>query len=194
MKKHLKLLGTTLLGVAWTGSLFAGNQLFNFNIDPGIDPAINGALIVGSHNYASSSTGVSQLWSSGAFNGTSGYATNGSPGDAAAITNPVANGYLSITDGTNANNNLVFVFPDVDNGLPIKGFQIDMDMRIGNGNSGRPADGFSISFARSGDQALIDATNGIVAAGFAGGDGSTTVNGSSDVENGTKTGVAVIFD
>jgi hypothetical protein len=189
MKKHLKLLGTTLLGVAWTGSLFAGDVLFNFNIDPGSDPALSGALIVGTHNYANG-LGNSQLWCSGA-----GFATNGSPGDAAAITNPVANGYLSITDGTNTANNLAFVFPDVDNGLPIKGFQIDMDLRIGNGCSGRPADGFSISFARSGDQALVDATNGVLSGiGFAGGDGSTTVNGSGDAENGTKTGVAVVFD
>src|ERR1051326_3791654 len=123
MKKYLKLLGTTLLGVTWTVTLFAGDQLFNFNIDPGGDPALNGALIVGSHNYANG-LGFSQLWSSGA-----GAAVNGSPGDNAAITNPAANGYLSIADGTNSANNLAFVFPDVDSGLPIKGFQLDMDMR-----------------------------------------------------------------
>src|SRR5712691_5577129 len=126
MKKHLKLLGATLLGVAWTGSAFAGHQLFNFNVDPGSDPALNGALIIGTHNYTTGS-GFSQLWSSGA-----GSAVNGSPGDQAAITNPAANGYLSISDATNGNNNLAFVFPDVDSGLPIKGFQIDMDMRVGN--------------------------------------------------------------
>jgi len=190
MKKHLKLLGMALLGVALTGSLFAGDQLFNFNINinTDIDPALNGALIVGTHNYGNIN-GFSQLYCSGA-----GFATNGSPGDMAAITNAATNGYLSITDGTNANNNLVFVFPDVDGGLPIKGFQIDMDLRIGNGNSYRPADGFSISFARSGDPVLVDATNSAVNASFAGGDGSTTINGSTDVENGTKTGVAVVFD
>ena len=182
MKQHLTFVGTALIGLASTGLVFAGNQTFNFDIDPGSDPALNGALIVGTHNYANIN-GFSQLWCSGA-----GVATNG---------NPKTGGYLSITDGTNNNNNLVFVFPDVDSGLPIRGFQIDMDLRVGNGSLGRPADGFSVSFARAGDQVLINATNG-VAGGFAGGDGSYAVAqsplGSTDVENGAKSGVAVVFD
>ncbi len=35
--------------------------------------------------------------------------------------------------------------------LPLKGFELDVDIRTGNatGNNGRPADGFSISFASS---------------------------------------------
>src|SRR5258708_1935882 len=186
MKQHLKLVGTTLLGVAWTGLLFAGNQTFNFDQDPTTDPGLAGALIVGSHNYSTAAL-FSQLWCSGSpLVGTTGI--NG---------NPATGGYLSLTDGTNNNNNLVFVFPDVDSGLPIAGFKIDMDLRIGNGSLGRPADGFSVSFARAGDQVLVNATNGVVG-GFAGGDGSYQVaqspTGSTDVENGTKTGVAVVFD
>jgi len=184
MKKSTKLLGTLLLGVACGGEVFAGNQLFTFDIDPSGDPALNGAIIAGTHNHPGGvGGGFSQLWCSAA-----GVATNG---------NPATGGYLSITDATNGGNNLVFVFPDVDSGFPISGFQIDMDLRIGNGTLGRPADGFSVSLARSGDIALVNATNGN-ANGFAGGDGGYVqaqgAAGSSDVENGTKTGVAVVFD
>jgi hypothetical protein len=185
MKRHTKLFGVTLLCVGWTGLAFAGNQFFNFDQDPISDPALSSAIIIGTHNAPNGGPGGvnHQVWSSGA-----GVATNGFP---------KTGGYLSISDATNGNNNLVFVFPDVDNGLPIQGFQIDMDMRVGNGTLGRPADGFSISFARSGDVALVDATN-LTVGGFAGGDGSyaaaSNPNGSTDLENGTKTGVAVVFD
>lgn len=183
MKRTVKLIGAALLGAACSGTVFAGHQVFNFDNDPGSDPALSQALILGTHNYYSA-TGE-QIWSSGA-----GVGING---------NPKTGGYLSLCDATNGNNNLVFVFPDVDSGLPVKAFQIDMDMRVGNPHAanGRPADGFSISFARNGDIALQNATNGIVG-GFAGGDSSIANAqnplGSTDVENGTKTGVAVVFD
>src|SRR6266566_5881451 len=183
MKRSSKLFAATLLGVAWSGSLFATMATFNFNLDPSTDPSLAGATIVGNHNYASASG--PQIWSSGA-----GAAKDGFSG-------AIGDGYLSISDATNNGNGLAFIFPDIDNGLPLNGFQIDMDMRVGNGTLGRPADGFSISFARAGDQALVQATNGNLG-GFAGGDGSVSAaaatGGSGDVENGTKTGVAVIFD
>jgi len=163
-------------------SLFAGQTNFNFDIDPQTDPALTDAIIVGNHYYANPS-GFFQTWSSGA----------GAPIDG----NPATGGYLSICDATNLNNGLAFVFPDIDNGAPLIGFQIDMDLRVGNGTLGRPADGFSISFARAGDVALVNATNGVLN-GFAGGDGSvaaaSAAAGSGDVENGTKSGVSVLFD
>src|SRR5436309_2466978 len=194
MKRKLTLFAATLLSVASCGSLLAATATFNFDTDPATDPNLTGAIIVGTHYY---NNGIgNQLWSSGAGLGIDG--------------NPATGGYLSISDSTNGGNNLVFVFPDIDSGLPLNGFQIDMDLRVGNGYNaggppnpdstaanGRPADGFSISFARAGDIALVNATNGS-AAGFAGGDGSVaaaaTSSGSTDLENGTKTGVAVVFD
>src|SRR5512146_433735 len=71
-----------------------------------------------------------------------------------------------------------------------------MDIRAGSGILGRQADGFSICLARSGDQVLVNATNG-ASGGFAGGDDLATAQGttgSGDAENGTKTGVSVVFD
>ncbi len=182
----LKLLGATSLSVAWSGVLFAGDQTFTFDSNPATDPTLTGALIVGTHNYANA-YGNSQIWSSGA-----GAAVNGNG-------NPASSGYLSLADGTNINNNLVFVFPDVDSGLPLANFFISMDIRCGVGTvgGGRPADGYSVSFARAGDVALVNATNNVVN-GFAGGDGgyapAQSPLGSTDVENGTKTGVAIVFD
>src|SRR6267378_2626257 len=180
MKRSSKLFAAALLGLAWSGSVFATMQTFNFDSDPSTDPNLSGALIVGNHNYQNG-VGNAQIWSSGQAPGLNG--------------NPATGGYLSISDATNGGNGLAFVFPDIDNGLPLNGFQIDLDMRIGNGTLGRPADGFSISFARAGDRALVNATNNTLD-GFAGGDSlaaAASSSGSGDVENGTKTGVAVVF-
>src|SRR5438105_3984182 len=112
--------------------------------------------------------------------------------------NPDTGGYLSIADGGVNGQNLVIVFPDIDSGYPIKGFHLTADVRAGNasGADGRPADGFSISYAREGDVVLKNATNG-VAGGAAGGDSDAetlSANGSGDLENGTKSGVAICFD
>lgn len=89
--------------------------------------------------------------------------------------------YLSITDAVNSQNTCV-IFPDFDGGKTVKAFTFSMDVRIGNGtgNSGRPADGFSISYARVGDPVLVSADGN----GFAGG----------LPEAGTTTGIAVSFD
>jgi hypothetical protein len=90
-------------------------------------------------------------------------------------------GYLSLTDASGGQNT-VAIFPDFDNGLIVKAFTFSMDVRVGNpvGNSGRPADGFSISFARDGDPVLTS------------GDGSGFANGLP--EAGTTTGIAIGFD
>lgn len=182
MKRSLKVLSAALVGVAWGGVLFAGDVTYNFDTspDPLTNPQYTNALIVGSHSYPSSSDPHWQVWSSGA-----GAPVGGNPG-----------GYLSIADATNGGNGLAFVFPDIDNGFPLKGFKFDMDIRAGNGTLGRPADGFSISFARAGDPVLVNASNGTFN-GFAGGDSLAAAQaaaGSGDAENGTKTGVAVVFD
>jgi hypothetical protein len=179
MKVTPSLLTTLVLTTLGSVSAFAGTTNFNFDIDPATDPSLTDAIIVGNHYSAH----PSQIWSSGAGIGIDG--------------NPATGGYLSISDATNGGEGLAFVFPDIDAGAPLSGFQIDLDLRVGNGTLGRPADGFSISFARAGDVALVNATNGVLN-GFAGGDGSVAAaaaaGGSGDVENGTKTGVSVVFD
>jgi len=181
MKRSLKIISGALLGAAWSGVLFAGNVTYTFEVapDPLVDPEFTNALVVGSHSYAYGTPNW-QIWSSGA-----GANVGGNPG-----------GYFSISDATNGGQGLAFVFPDIDAGAPLKGFVMDMDVRAGNGTLGRPADGFSISFARSGDQVLVNATNGVYN-GFAGGDDLATAQGtagSGDAENGTKTGVSIVFD
>jgi hypothetical protein len=119
------------------------------------------------------------------------------------------NGFLQLTPGA-AGRNLAVVFPDIDNGAPVKAFKLTADLRVGNGTQ-TPADGFSISYVRETDRVLVNAA--IVnpgfegsppyqpaigrLAGFAGGDsaGQTTdPAGSTNPESGTKTGVSIAFD
>lgn len=98
-------------------------------------------------------------------------------------------GYLALFDAVNSQHASVLI-PDFDNGLIVKGFSFEVDLRVGNGvgNSGRPADGFSISYARANDPVVndlkqeppVDNLNN-----FAVGGGP---------ENGTATGLAVSFD
>lgn len=101
--------------------------------------------------------------------------------------NPAAGGYLAITDAINSQTGII-VFDDFDSGLVVKGFNFKVDLRIGNpvGNDGRPADGFSVNFARS--------TDALVAAVDSGGtpDGYNQTPGAPEM--GTRTGVAVCFD
>lgn len=85
-------------------------------------------------------------------------------------------GYLKLTDAVNSTTSTV-IFPDFEAGIAVKAFVFDVDCRIGNG-SDVPADGFSISFARPGDDVLDDG------AGFIGG----------AAEEGTATGLAIGFD
>ena len=72
---------------------------------------------------------------------------------------------------------MAVVFPDIDNGAPVKAFKLTMDVRAGNGSTARPADGFSISYVRENDPALsnivqyVDPFTGRgIVFGFAGGD------------------------
>lgn len=101
--------------------------------------------------------------------------------------NPETGGYISITDAVNSQNSSI-IFPDIDGGVPVKAFTFSADLRVGNatGNDGRPADGFAVSYARSGDPVLVaadenpDAVGGAYAAGLP--------------EAGTTTGIAIGFD
>ena len=118
-------------------------------------------------------------------------------------------GYLQITKAAGSQN-LEVVFPDIDDGAPIKAFRLTADLRVGNGNE-VPADGFSISYVRENDPALSNALNQVVYPGagwpydptiyflngFAGGDSAgaaTDPAGGALPENGSKTGVAIAFD
>lgn len=173
MKHSSQLLATALAVATWAGAAYGGDQFFNMDSDPTGDP---GWLITGNNRL--------EAWQ--AFDG-----------------NPASGGYIQITPSIDSRA-CVIAFPDVDlytNSfgevivMPVKAFRIEADFRVGNG-SRRPADGFSISFCRDGDQVLRNATNNAVN-GFAGGDSLDAANaaaGSSNAENGTKTGLAVLFD
>ena len=170
-----KLLAILFFGLA-SAAAQAGDVFFDMDSNPFNLPDF---MIVGSH--------WDTLW----------YPTGG---------NPDTGGYLSIADGGVGGQNLVCVFPDIDNGLPVKAFHLTADVRAGNsGNAdGRPADGFSVSYCREGDVLLVNATNAyangnynVGIGGAAGGDSgaeATSPAGSGDLENGTKTGVAICFD
>src|SRR6266699_2175739 len=182
MRTILKPIAVTLLGVASSLSLFAGDQIFDFNVGgnpPGGDPTgVPGFVLYGNHALSA------YQFSDG---------------------NPAAGGYLQLTDAAGSES-CGIVFPDVDLytnslgqvvSLPVKASTITMDLRIGNGTR-RPADGFSISFCRQNDRALASALQSPpVFNNWAGGDSlavASDPNGSGNPEQGTKTGLAVCFD
>ena len=117
--------------------------------------------------------------------------------------NPPTGGFLQLTPAQGSRN-LAVVFPDIDNGAPVKAFKLTMDIRAGNGTAERPADGFSISYVRENDPALSNIVQYVnpntgrgISFGYAGGDDLATAQsplGSGNAENGSKTGVAIIFD
>ena len=97
--------------------------------------------------------------------------TDGNPG-----------GCLAITDAAGGQRTKI-IFPDFDDGLIVKAFEFTMDVRVGNGTSGRPADGFSISYARAGDAVLTTSD----VSGFSG--------ATEDLpEAGTRSGLVIGFD
>lgn len=101
--------------------------------------------------------------------------------------NPASGGYLAITDAINSQTGII-VFDDFDSGLVVKGFNFKVDLRIGNpvGNDGRPADGFSVNFARATDPLVAAVDSGSAP------DGYNQTPGAPEM--GTRTGVAVCFD
>src|SRR2546425_632812 len=68
-------------------------------------------------------------------------------------------GYLAVTDAHGGSQS-VLVFKDLENGLIVKAFTFECDLRIGGGRGGttEPADGFSINYA-SADEPLVVASD-----------------------------------
>jgi hypothetical protein len=67
-------------------------------------------------------------------------------------------GYVSLFDAVNSKTAAI-MFPDFDSGLVVKAFTFECDLRVGNARGqgdGRPADGFSISYARANDPVVAD--------------------------------------
>ncbi len=96
---------------------------------------------------------------------------------------PASGGFLAMTYSQNSQYAAV-EFPDIDDGKIVTSFKFTADLRVGNaqGNNGRPADGFSVSFARSNDPLVTGDLSGT--GSFAGG----------IPEGGSTTGIAVLFD
>ena len=89
-------------------------------------------------------------------------------------------GYLSLHDAIGSQRG-VMVFEDLEDGLIIKDFIFEVDLRIGGGHA-NPADGFSVNFASADDPVI---TGGA----FAGTDEEANLP-----EEGTQTGLAIGFD
>ncbi|MCD6338136.1 MAG: hypothetical protein J7M29_01980, partial [Verrucomicrobia bacterium] len=99
-------------------------------------------------------------------------ATGGNPG-----------GYLAITDAVGSQRTVIR-FDDFDSGMLVKGFTFSMDVRMGSGTTDRPADGFSVNYARSNDPIFTDP-----------GMWTGAVHGIDlGPEGGTSTGLSVCFD
>lgn len=98
------------------------------------------------------------------------------------------NGYIEVTASANSQRGVILM-PDIDNGLPIRGFTFECDLRIGGGTE-NPADGFSLNYARSSDPVIADINNGGSGSGFAASPG-----GEANLpEEGTQTGLGIGFD
>ena len=119
-------LAVTMLGAA-TG--LAGSATYNFNMNP----AGSGLVLFGF-------PGSFPEWRS----------SGGASGAA-------ADGYLALFDAVGGQEAAI-LFPNFDNNLIVQGFTFDVDLRVGNpvGNGGRPADGFSLNYARITDPVVLD--------------------------------------
>lgn len=98
-------------------------------------------------------------------------------------------GYVSLFDSVDSMYAAMLI-PDFDQGLVVKAFTFEVDLRIGNatGEGGRPADGFSINFARANDPVVQDLDQD-----------PPVYNGNNFYlagapENGTRTGLSISFD
>src|SRR5437773_771531 len=103
-------------------------------------------------------------------------------------------GYLAVTDASGGSHS-VLVFKDLENGLIVKAFTFECDLRIGGGRGGTasPADGFSLNYASADDPAVIDSDNDINPSGdFSGTIGEPAPSGLA--EEGTQPGLAIGFD
>lgn len=90
-------------------------------------------------------------------------------------------GFLAMTYPEDGQSSKI-LFPDIDAGKLVKAFKFEADLRVGNSQGDRGADGFSVSFLRGSDPILADPA--MPDALFAGG----------IPEGGSTTGIAVSFD
>lgn len=98
-------------------------------------------------------------------------ASGGNPGGFLAVSYPMDSQYGA------------FAFPDIDDGKIVTAFEFSADLRVGNPQGDRGADGFSISFARSNDPLVAE------------GGLSSTANFAGGIpEGGSTTGIAISFD
>jgi hypothetical protein len=149
-----KLIG--LLGLASLlcsiNSAHAATTTVDFNTDP-----------TGTDLYTEAPGGTSAEWrASGGAAGTN------------------TDGYLSLTDSRGSQRS-VLIFKDLENGLVVKSFSFEMDLRIGGGTT-PPADGFSINYVNVDDPIITAGT-------FAG-----ITSEANLPEEGTQTGLAIGFD
>lgn len=148
---------TCLVATALAAVYSTNMQAGTATYDFTTDPTAGGNLVVGG-NGANPAPWV---------------AAGGNPGGFLALTYPIGSSFTSI------------VFPDIDSGKIVSAFAFEADLRVGNSTGDRAADGFSISFARSGDPVLASMPESASAMGnWAGG----------IAEGGTTTGIAVDFD
>jgi len=98
-------------------------------------------------------------------------------------------GYMALFDAKNSQHASVLI-PDFDQGLVVKSFIFEVDLRIGNGtgNGGRPADGFSINYARTDDPVVLDLVQEPPV------DDVNKFHLGGAPESGTATGLAICFD
>lgn len=106
--------------------------------------------------------------------------------------NPATGGFIAVTYAKDYFNSHI-VFPDIDSGKIVTSFKFECDLRVGNSDGARGADGFSINFARSNDPVLSewDTDPG---RGYAGDSRAGGAEDASMPETGTKTGIAICFD
>jgi len=158
------------------GLALAGSATFDFDTDPS---AAGSGFVIGSNvSWTDPATGEQiDFYEDRDGNG------RGEGG------NPASGGYLAITRSSNSQYTQM-LFPDFDNGLVVKAFTFDCDLRLGNAtlNDGRPADGFSINYARAGDPAVDWLENNPGSSDT----GRFSIPGAP--EGGTTTGLSICFD
>lgn len=166
------LLVSALCALAWLGAQ-AGTATYSFDTNPENDPA----FVIGS-NISWTDPVTFDLLEFYEDRDANGSGEGGNPG-----------GYLAITRSSNSQYSQV-LFPDFDSGLIVKAFTFECDLRLGNatGNTGRPADGFSINYARVGDPAV----DFLIANPGTADSSNYAVSGAT--EAGTRTGIAICFD
>lgn len=113
--------------------------------------------------------------------------TAGAPSEWRATGGMDNSGYYSITDNTNDTRNTL-IFPDITDGLALRGFDFRVDLRVGGGTDS-PADGFSLNLVTPEDPLLEDP----VGQGFA---GTMDIGGTEEnlPEEGSQTGLGIGLD